>query len=346
MKNYLSIFVFILFFIYSCDKQNQMDEIINTTATERSFLTFDDTDKFDAAISDHSTTLASINNAPTFKSFITKFKELEKQEILELEGLSDFASNDNFIHLLDEHQMVQIGAWICQLDFKTKEVYVLHERHWEKVKLNDLKSVAATYTFSFEEEVSAYIDVAASEKLELDDAKQVYIEASNGANSAARGVCPSVTGKNKEKAHCNDLEYTSDIDQKKYSAKVKLVYQKVGIYFAVKAQVKNYRTWAGCNFNTGGSQSISYGQVIINRKKWRYRGLKRVCEDYYTGNQFSYTTQGEGNANDVDNSAAVLRNKLYEGIRGLQELNVTAQFDFTSHHGHYIVQRYTFNIQG
>lgn len=345
MRNHLSIFVFILIFVYSCDKQEQGNEILIPTTEEHSFLVFDNSEKFDAALSDISITQASIDNASNFQSFSTKFKELEQQEMLELEGLEDFSINDNFILLLNQYQTVQIGAWICQLNFKTQKIYVLHESNWAKVNNYDLSSTSETYAFSFEDEVSTYIDVALSENVDLNEAKNIYLAASNGANTAARGVCPSVSGKKKEKDKCSDLQYTSGIDNKTYSAKVKLVYQKAGIYFSVKAQVKNYRTWVGCNLNTQGIQSIAYGNVTINRKKWRYKKFKRVCQDYYTGGQFSYTTQVENGSTDVDNSAAILRNKLYEGTRGLQDLDVTAEFNWASHFGGYNSHSITYNIQ-
>lgn len=346
MRNYFGIFVFILLFVYSCDKETQSSEILIPTTEERSFLIFDDTEKFDAALSDNSITQASIANASAFHSFLTKFKELEQQKMLDIEGLDDFTADDNFIHLLNEHKTVQIGAWICQLDFKTKKVYVLNESNWMNVKNYNLSSATEAYTFSFEDEVSAYIDVALSENVDLNEAKKIYLDLSNGSNTAARGVCPSVSGKNKQKDKCSDLQYTSAVDGKTYSAKVKLVYQQAGIYFSVKAQVKNYRTWVGCNLNSGGVQSITYGEVVINRKKWRYKRLKRVCEDYYIGQQFSYTTQFDGGANDVDGSGAILRNKLYEGVRGLQQLNVTAQFNWISHIGSYNNHFVVYNIQG
>lgn len=345
MKNYLSILVFILLFVYSCDKQNQTSEILTPSTQERNFLVFDNTEKFDAALSDQEITKTSIANATNFNSFLTKFNTLKQGDMLALEGLEDFAADDNFIQLLNEHQMVQIGTWICQLDFKAKEVYVLHESKWDKVKNYNISNATNAYTFLFDDEVSTYMDVALTEDVDLNEAKDIYVAASYGANTAARGVCPSVSDKKKEKDKCSDLQYTSGIDGKTYSAKVKLVYQKAGIYFSVKAQLKNYRTWVGCNLNTQGLQSIAYGNVVINRKKWKYKRFKRVCQDYYIGGNFSYTTQVEGGSYDVDNSAAILRNKLYEGTRGLQDLDVTAEFNWASHRGGTSAHFVTFNIR-
>lgn len=332
MKNYFGVLVLLLFLVYSCDKVKQSDDLV-VVGAEKTFLTFDEVEAYEAALADKEKAVLQIQQSPTFSSFQQKFKSYEEDELLEVEGLEDYVAEDRILHLLNEYQTIQLGDWICQLDFRSKTVYVLHESQWEEVQNNQLNTVPAVQNFSFEEEVASYIEIAMEDGVELQEAKELFLAAGSATQTAARAVCPGVDSKKKEKEKCGDLQYTSGVDSKTYSAKVKLVYQKAGIYFSVKAQVKNYRTWVGCNLNTTGLQFIEYGEVTINKRKTRRRGLSRYCVDDFTGGQFAFTVQREGGAYDVDGSRAILRNKLYEGTKGLQDLYVAANFVWGSHSG-------------
>lgn len=332
MKNCFGVLIIILFFVYSCDKVKQSDDLIGVQA-EKSFLAFDDVEDYESALADKEKAATHVQQVPGFNSFQKKVKEYEAEELLEVEGLEDFVAEDRIFELLNEDQTIQLGDWICQLDFRSKTVYVLPKSNWKEVQNNQLNTAPTVQSFSFEEEVASYIEIAMEDGVDLQEAKEVFLAAGEASNPAARAVCPGVDSKKKEKEKCSDLQYTSGVDGKTYSAKVKLVYQKAGIYFSVKAQVKNYRTWVGCNLNTTGLQFIEYGEVTINKRKTRRRGLRRYCVDDFVGGDYSFTTQREGNSRDVDGSRAILRNKLYEGTKGLQDLYVAANFVWGSHSG-------------
>ena len=341
MRNYFGIFALILFVVYSCDQAKQSDDLLGTGA-EKKFVAFENIENYESALADQKAATIHVQQVASFTSFQTQFEALAKEDLLEVEGLEAFDADDRFISLLNEDQTLQLGPWICQLDFKSKVVDVLHERYWKEVQNNQLNTVSAVQRFSFEEEVASYIEVAMEDGLELLEAKKVFLSAGAGV---AKAVCPGVPNRKKEKEKCEDLEYTSGVDGKTYSAKVKLVYQKAGIYFSVKAQIKNYRTWVGCNLNYTGLQYIEYGEVSINKRRTRRKGLRRYCVDDYIGQQYTFTVQREGYSNDVDNSRAVLRNRLYEGAKGLQDLYVAANFVWGSHLGGTNAHQISFIIQ-
>ena len=345
MKSYLGIVFFMALLLVSCEMQkNELKDL--TAATEqKDFLVFDDTEDFDVTLSNAANVSTKSQDVASFEAFNTVVRKADNSRYFTEEQLEDYESDHVLFQVLNKNRMVQIGPWICQLDFNAEQVYVVNQEDWATVQGNVLNQSSKAYSFSFEEEVSAYMDVAATEKVDLYKAKEIYLAMDAENENARFNVCPNVPGRDKAKENCSDLEYTSVVDGKTYSAKIKLVYQKVGIYFSVKAKVKNYRTWLGCNLNTGGMHSISYGSVLINVKKWRIRRLRRVCRDDYRAQHFAFSTHSEGGASDSNNSSAILTNTLYEGARGLQNLDVTAQFRWQSHVGNYSSFSETFNIR-
>lgn len=307
----------VLLLAYACDRTEQLPIQDAAMTQAPDFLTFESIDAFDAALNDPEAAEARQQKAAKFHSFAPELQTLTQEERLEAEGLEDFHASDRFIQLLNEHRMVQLLDWICQLDFKTKQAYVIHKDQWTAVQNHDLTTVDGVQTFSFEEDVVDYLEYAQEAQVDLATAVEGV-----RAEVLTKRRCNSVDGKKKEKQQCGDLRY-NDAFYDYYSAKVKLVYQKAAVFFSVRAEVKNYKIGTGCNLHGRGDQQIEYGRVLINRKTSR-----RCRTDDFKGRHFENTLRLDNQAGDQDNSDAILRNVLYEGSRGLQDLDVTATFRY------------------
>ncbi len=314
MKKINIILIALLCLIYGACSTEETTQIEETTLYENTVISFKNSKEYQNFF----TPTSKVNTITPigFNSFENKVFSTNKSSEEDNEYLG-FSQGNKLFKILNEDRIVKIGAWLCQLDFVNKKVYLTKE---ENAKTKDLSKSNEVFVADFEEDVLPYLEIAEEGKISLQDAR---IEWSKQAQR-----CTTVGSRKKEIDKCSDLEYSENGEN--FSAKVKLVYQKAGVYFAVESKIKNYRTVVGCNLNNFGDQFVSYGQVLIKRKKGRF-GCKTVTE----GAHWSYKTVGEGDTSDRNNSDAILTHYLYEGSRGLRDLNVTASLNWSAYRDSY-----------
>ena len=314
----------------SCSKENLDEKTSEALLVNKDYIAFENVKNYESFL-ENGFDIQKNSLQQDFISFNdVSFKNFPKEEEKEING---FSEDHTLLKILNKRGAVKIGGWMCQLDFYTKKVYAVSMENYDRLSEKNLKKRQGLYVFDFDEEVTSYIEVADSEDVDLYEARNII----NEGNNSLRG-CSSVGNRKKEKEKCSDLQYTENNGQK-FSAKVKLVFQKAGVYFSVKAKVKNYKIGVGCNLNKG-DQFITFGNVHIKRKKGRFG-----CKTKKVGAEWSYVTVSEGGSSDKNNSQSILTHFLYEGSRGLRELDVTATLQWKAYSGSYATQHITFNIK-
>lgn len=231
-------------------------------------------------------------------------------------------------NLVNKDGIIKLGNYIVRLDF-ANEVSFVTELNGEaniKVLVNKLQSenpnkYLDVFSYPFEESLVDILEICENEKVSLSDAMYL-IEKEEIVAGKVAAACPAASGSNDAREQCGDLKYNHN--GKGYSAKIKLEYEKFGIYFAVKAKVKNYIVNSVCNIYNDGNQGFKYTDCYINQKKKVCSWFNCHCEDDI---QFDWSSTGititDGSGYDVNSDQYVTTHKAYESTRGLQAYYVS-----------------------
>jgi hypothetical protein len=222
---------------------------------------------------------------------------------------------DYRIYDLVNHQgFIRLGNYLVRLDFHKERLYVSEKFDSKTIGLmrNGRADSINVFSFSFDYDVTELLELCEENNTPLH--KGVRLN-----ETALRAACPAASGKEDSKYKCGDNVYYQG--EFAYSAKLKLVYKKFGVYFVIKSKVKNYVVGkVFCNSNDDGQQSITYTRCKINKKKKKCKLFKGCsCQDDwktdYSGKTFS-------------NAGSVTSHTPYESTRGLQAYSIAVNMTY------------------
>ncbi len=223
--------------------------------------------------------------------------------------------------LINDQGFIGLGKYIVRLDLITKTVFVSENSDQNTLTLmSDSKNNNSDiFSFPFDYNVTELLELCEENNTTL--AEGIHLYETNGGD-ISKAACRGASGRNDAKEKCGDNRY--DYNGKAYSSKVKLEYEKFGIYFSIKAKVKNYKVNSVCNPHKSGSQSIRYTRCDINKKKKKCKWFKCECKDDW---QYDWSRSGvtitEGSGYDENSDRYVTTHQAYEKSRGLQAYAVS-----------------------
>jgi hypothetical protein len=323
------VFLFVLLLLQSCnteDKDILTEE--NTLSLNQKMLSFNSVhaysdifdnyneQKFNTLV--NSSSFASLKRAKLDKTSNSKLVNYVEEDDLDYK-IYDLINEDGFINL---------GSYTLRLDLITKTVFVSEysdEKTIENMRLGN-DSYEGIFTLPFSYDVVELLELCEENNTKLAEGIELH-----GTSNNLRAACPAASGRNDARENCNDLDYS--YNDEAYSAKVKLEYEKFGIYFAVKSKVKNYiisNATGVCNPHRTGFQSIRYIRCDINKKKKVCRWFNCDCKNDW---QYNWAAAGvtvaEGSTNDQNSEDFVTSHKAYESTRGLQAYSVSVLITYS-----------------
>ncbi len=323
------VFIFVLFLLQSCsteDKSILTEE--NTVSLNQKMLSFN-------SVHDYSDIFDNYNeqrfNAFVSSSSFTSLKNAKLEGVTNSK-LVNYVEDDDLDYkiydLINEEGFISLGKYIVKLDLISKKVFV-SEYSDEKTIENMLignDSYVGIFVLPFSYDVVELLELCEENNTKLAEGIKLH-----GTNNNSRAACPAASGREDKRENCNDLDYSYNDDA--YSAKVKLEYEKFGIYFAVKSKVKNYiisNATGVCNPHRTGFQSIRYIRCDINKKKKTCRWFRCECKNDW---QYNWAAAGvtvtEGSTYDQNSEDFVTTHKAYESTRGLQAYSVSVLITYS-----------------
>ncbi len=295
----------------------------------------------DGDLSLYNKEMLSFENVHSYSDIFDNYSDQKFNSLLKSSHFTSFRkaknsklSNSKMLNYVDEEDMdlkiydlindegfIKLGTYTVKLDLVTKEVLVSEKSNQKTLALmsEGKSNTGDIFSFPFDYNVIELLELCEENNTSLAEGINLY-ETNDGKSLI--GTCESASGRNDAREKCNDNKY--EYNGTTYSSKIKLEYEKFGIYFSIKAKIKNYKINSVCNAYNSGYQSIRYTRCDINKKKKKCKWFKCECKDNW---QYDWSTSGvtitEGSGYDENSARYVTTHQAYENSRGLQAYAVS-----------------------